>query len=91
MFKYFDHLTDLQKTVIGYTGLWGWLYGLTLLNVSPMWEYILKGFGGVIFAAIGVLFSLLITDIYKHKIKDKLFKTNKDAKQQITTDNEKRA
>lgn len=90
MFKFFENLSDIKKVIAYWCSLYGIVLWPFLLNVSPTWEYLLKGFGGVIFAGMGVFAGLLISDLYKLKIKHKLFKTKEDgSEKESKTDNQR--
>lgn len=64
--QFFEKLSDNSKIVAFWSVLYGWFCGLFLLDVSTLWEYVLKGFGSVAFGGISLFCGLAVKDLYKY-------------------------
>ena len=61
--------------------IYGWVYNLYLLNLNTFsWEFLIKGMSGVVFAASCAFVVKVTKDFYEIKVKDKIFRNEKDKK-----------
>lgn len=84
---FFENLSNERKVVAIGSGLWGWLDGLRLLDVSGAWNYVISGARSFGFMLICLVGSLVFTDFYKKRISHKLFK-NKNNERKGSTETE---
>lgn len=69
---------------------WIFLFGKSVIPANVFFDFILKGVGVGIMGIISAFCTVLATDFYKHKIKNRIFKTNKNDTQK-EEDNERAA
>lgn len=64
---FFDTLSNEGKVAATVGGVSGWLCNVFLLDEQPLtWQFFIRGFMGICFTVIGIIFGLIAKDMYRY-------------------------
>jgi len=87
---FFIQLSKEEKIIASACGLMGWINNLFLLDIHTFtWQFIVRGCMGLCMSAVTVCVGLIVKDFYAIKIKNKIFKDEKNKNK--TSETEKAA